>query len=44
LNKTIQDIKMEVETMKKTQRETTLERETLRKKPGIIDASISNRT
>jgi hypothetical protein len=29
--------------MKKTQRETTLEIETLGKKSGIIDASISNR-
>jgi acetyl-CoA carboxylase alpha subunit len=43
LNKTIQDLKMEVETMKKTQRETTLEIETLRKKSGTIDVSISNR-
>ena len=43
LNKTIQDLKMEVETMKKTQRETTLEIETLGKKSGTIDASISNR-
>ena len=34
---------MEVETIKKTQRETTLEIETLGKKSGIIDASISNR-
>jgi chromosome segregation ATPase len=34
---------MEVETMKKTQRETTLEIETLRKKSGTIDVSISNR-
>jgi hypothetical protein len=37
LNKTIQDLKMEVETMKKTQRETTLEIETLGKKSGTID-------
>jgi hypothetical protein len=29
--------------MKKTQRETTLEIETLEKKPGTIDVSISNR-
>ena len=43
LNKTIQDLKMEVETIKKTQRETTLEIETLGKKSGTIDASISNR-
>jgi hypothetical protein len=32
LNKTIQNLKMELETMKKTQRETTLEIETLGKK------------
>jgi hypothetical protein len=32
LNKTIQDLKMEVEIIKKTQRETTLEIETLGKK------------
>ena len=43
LNGTIQDLKMEVETMKKTQRETTLEIENLGKKPGTIHASISNR-
>jgi hypothetical protein len=43
LNKTIQDLKMEVETMNKTQRETTLEIETLGKKSGTIDVSISNR-
>ena len=43
LNKTIQDLEMEVETIKKTQRETTLEIETLGKKSGIIDVSISNR-
>jgi TolA-binding protein len=43
LYKTIQDLKMEVETMKKTQRERTLELETLGKKSGAIDASTSNR-
>ena len=43
LNKTIQDLKTEVETIKKTQRETTLEIETLGKKSGTIYASISNR-
>jgi hypothetical protein len=43
LNKTIQDLKMEVETMKKIQRETTLEIEILRKKSGAIDVSINNR-
>ena len=34
---------MEVETIKKSQREKTLEIETLGKKSGTIDASISNR-
>ena len=43
LNKTIQDLKREVETIKKTQSETTLEIETLGKKSGTIDVSISNR-
>jgi hypothetical protein len=43
LNKTIQDLKTVVETMKKTQRETTLEIETLGKKSGNIHVSISNR-
>jgi cell division protein FtsL len=43
LNKTIQDQKREVETIKKTENETTLEIETLGKKSRIIDASISNR-
>ena len=41
-NKTIQDLKMEVETIKKTQKETTLELENLGKRSGIIDASITN--
>ena len=43
MNKTIQDLKMEIETIKKTQRETTLVIETLGKKYGTIDMSISNR-
>jgi prefoldin subunit 5 len=43
LNKTTQDLKMEVETIKKSQRETTLEIENLGKKLGAIDASITNR-
>ena len=43
LNKTIQDLKLEVETIKKSQRETTLEIEITEKKSGNIDASISNR-
>jgi predicted RNase H-like nuclease (RuvC/YqgF family) len=43
LNKNIQDLKREVDTIKKTQIETTLDIETLGKKSGTIDASISNR-
>jgi hypothetical protein len=43
LNKTIQDLKREVNTIKKTQSEATLEIETLVKKSGTKDASISNR-
>jgi chromosome segregation ATPase len=43
LIKTIQDLKIEVETIKKTQRKTILELETLGKKSGTIGANISNR-
>jgi predicted nucleic acid-binding Zn-ribbon protein len=43
LNKTIQDLKMEIETIKKSQRETTLEIGNLGKRSGVIDASISNK-
>ena len=43
LNKIIQEIKMEVDTIKKTQSEATLEIETLGKKSGTIDATINNR-
>jgi chromosome segregation ATPase len=43
LNKTIQDLKMEIETIKKSQRVTTLEIENLGKRPGVIDTSITNR-
>ena len=43
LNKTIQDLKMEIETIKKSQRETTLELENLGKRSGVIDTSITNR-
>jgi cell division protein FtsL len=44
LNETIQDLKREVDTIKKTQSEATLEIENLGKKSGTIDArSISNR-
>ena len=42
LNKTIQDLKREVDTIKKTQSEAMLEIETLGKKSGTIDESISS--
>ena len=35
LNKTIQDLKIEIETIKKSQRETTLEIENLGKRSGV---------
>jgi hypothetical protein len=43
LNKSTQDLKREIETIKKTQGETTLEIESLGKKSGTIDVSISNK-
>jgi hypothetical protein len=43
LNKTIQDIKMERETIKKSHRVTILKIENLGKRTGVIDASITNR-
>ena len=43
LSKTIQDLKREVDTIKKTQSKATLEIEYLGKKSGTIDASISTR-
>jgi hypothetical protein len=43
LNKTIQDLKMEVETIMKTQRETTMEIEILGQKSRTIEVSIGNR-
>jgi DNA anti-recombination protein RmuC len=43
LNKTIQAIKMGVETIKKSQTEATLEKENLGKRSGIKDASITKR-
>jgi predicted nucleic acid-binding Zn-ribbon protein len=43
LNKTIQDLKMEIETIKKSQREINLEIKNLGKRSGVIDASITNR-
>ena len=41
MNKTIQDLK--IETIKKSQKETTLEVENLGKASGVIDRSITNR-
>ena len=43
LNKTIQNLKLEIETIKKSQIETTLELENLGKRSGVIHASITNR-
>ena len=43
LNKTNQDLKIEIETIKKSQKETTLEIENLGERSGVIDASIANR-
>jgi hypothetical protein len=43
MNKTILDLKREVDTIKKTKSEPTLEIETLGKKSVTTDASISNR-
>ena len=43
LNKVIQDLKMEVETIKKSQRETIQDIENLGKKSGVMDTSINNR-
>ena len=44
MNKTIQDLRMELETIKKSQRGTTLEIENIRKRSEVIKASITNRT
>ena len=43
MNKTTQDLKMEIEAIKKTQVEATLEMENLGKRTGTTDASITNR-
>jgi peptidoglycan hydrolase CwlO-like protein len=43
LNKTIQDLKIEIETIKESQRETTLEIKIPGKRSGVIDANITNR-
>jgi hypothetical protein len=41
--KELKDLKMEIETIKRLQRETTLETENLGKRSAVIDASITNR-
>jgi predicted nucleic acid-binding Zn-ribbon protein len=43
LNNAIQEPKVEVETIKKTEMKAYLEMENLRKRSGIIDVSITNR-
>jgi hypothetical protein len=43
MNKTIQGLNIEIETIKKSQRETTLGLENLGKRSGVIDRSITNR-
>jgi predicted nucleic acid-binding Zn-ribbon protein len=43
LNQNIQNLKMKIETIKKSQRETTVDLENLGKRSGVIDASITNR-
>ena len=43
LNKTIQDLNLEIESTKKSQSETSLKIENLEKNSGVIDASIKNR-
>jgi len=41
--KKIRHLKMKIETIKKAQRETTIEVENLGKRSGVIHASITNR-
>jgi hypothetical protein len=43
MKKTIQELKMEIETIKKSQRETALELKILGKRSRVIDASITNK-
>ena len=43
MNKAIQNLKMEIEILKKSQMERILEIENLGKRSGITDASITNR-
>jgi hypothetical protein len=43
MNKIIQDLKIELETIKESQRETILQLENLEKRSGVIDVSITRR-
>ena len=43
MSKTIQDLKVEIKTINKTQAEEILEMENLEKKTGTIDTRITNR-
>lgn len=43
LNKTVQELKIKIETIIKTKREATQDMDTLGKRSGAIDASITNR-
>ena len=43
MNKSTQDLKIEIETIKKSQWERTLEIEILGKRSGVTDANITNR-
>ena len=43
LSKVVQDLKVEVEPIKKTEMEATIEVKILGKMPGITDVSITNR-
>jgi len=43
LNKTVQDLKLELGIIKKLQRERTLQIKILGKNTGVIDASVTNR-
>ena len=43
MNKSVQELKVEVESIKKIQMEATLEMKNLGKRSGIVDPSITNR-
>ena len=43
MNKTVQDLKIEIETIKKSEIEATLEMQNVGKSAGTMDISIANR-